>query len=81
MTVGVGAFVGLGVLAAVLLGLGVGFDRGAYVILGAIIAFGLLAIAVARKAQTGAVRPHKCPHCGGLISRSAPYCKHCGENL
>lgn len=81
MTAGVAVFVGLGVLAAVLLGLGVGFDRGAYVILSAIIAFGLLTIAVARKAQTGAVRPDKCPHCGGVISPNAPYCKHCGENL
>lgn len=81
MTAAVASFVGFGILAAVLLGLGVGFDRGAYVILGFIIAFGLIAVAATRKARAGLVRPRPCPNCGGLISPNAPYCKHCSEVL
>lgn len=81
MTAGVAAFVALGIAAAVLLGLGMGFDRGAYVILGSIVALGLVAVAITRKTQLGSVRPRSCPHCGGLISPNAPHCKHCGEVL
>ncbi len=79
MTVGVAIFVALGILAALLLGIGMGFDRGAYVILGFIIMVGLLAVAATRKAQMGSARPRTCPHCGGLISPKAPHCKHCGD--
>lgn len=81
MTVSVAVFVSFGIAAAVLLGLGMGFDRGAYVILGLIIAFGLLAIAVTHRSEIGSVRPARCPHCDGLISSHAPHCKHCGEVL
>lgn len=81
MTAGVAMFVGLGVVAALLLGIGMGFDRGAYVILGLIVGFGLLAVAVTRKMQIGSVRPRACPTCGGLLSPHAPHCKHCGEVL
>ena len=53
--------------------------RARCVILGFIVLFGALAIAVADKARSGAVQPASCPECGGLISPNAPHCKHCGE--
>ena len=81
MSVAVRILVGFGVLGAVLLGLGLGFDSISLVILGFIVIFGALAIAIADKAQTGAVEPATCPSCGGLISPNAPHCKHCGETF
>ena len=79
MTSVVRIIVGVGILGAVLLGFGLGFDSGALLILGFIVLFGALAIAVADKARSGAVQPASCPACGGLISPNAPHCKHCGE--
>jgi hypothetical protein len=78
VTFGVAFLVVLGVIAMILLGIGTGFDTGALIIIGFIALFGGLAIAVARKARTGAVAPATCASCGGLISPNAPYCKHCG---
>ena len=75
LTIGI---VGAGVLAAVLLGLGLGMDTGALVIFGLIVGCGALAIAVARRSEAGRVGPASCPECGGLLSPNAPYCKHCG---
>lgn len=73
--------VGLGVLAAVLLGLGIGFDVTAAAILAGIVVVGAVAIAVAHKARAGTVSPMRCPECGGLLSPHAPHCKHCGAPL
>ena len=81
MRFGVNVIVGLGIAAAVLLGLGLGFDIGALVILALIVGCGALAIAVSRKAVAGESGPRTCPHCGGLISPNAPFCKHCNTVL
>ena len=69
VTVVVRIIVGVGILGAVLLGLGLGFDSGALVILGFIVLFGALAIAVADKARSGAVQPASCPAVRGPRSR------------
>ena len=81
MSVAVRLLVGLGILGAILLGLGLGFDSGSLVILGFIVLFGALAIAVADKAKSGAIEPATCPSCEGLISPNAPHCKHCGATF
>jgi hypothetical protein len=65
----------------VALGIAVGFDSTAVIILVFVIAFGLLSILAARKARSGAVSPGTCPECGGVVSPNAPYCKHCGGQL
>lgn len=79
MLTGTWTIVGAGVLAAVLLAVGVGIDITGFVILGAILLVGAVALGAARK--IGAMSPGQCPHCGGLVSPNAPYCKHCGELL
>jgi hypothetical protein len=71
-------FVGLSIIEAIVLGIGVGLDIAALSILATMIALGILAIVVARKSETGAVGPATCSACGGLMSPNAPYCKHCG---
>ena len=81
MSLVVRLLVGAGIVGAILLGLGLGFDSGALVILGFIVIFGGLAVAVADKAKAGLVQPASCPACGGLISPNAPHCKHCGETF
>ncbi|MGH2753971.1 MAG: hypothetical protein ACRDLB_06010 [Actinomycetota bacterium] len=81
MIVAVRLLVGAGIAGAILLGLGLGFDIGALVILGFIVMFGSLAIAVTDKMRSGAVRPATCPSCGGLVSPNAPHCKHCGATF
>lgn len=81
MTRGTILIVSLGVLAMVLLGLGLGFDLGALVIFGLAVGVGLLAVAAARKSTTGSVAPRRCPNCGGLLSPHSPVCKHCLELL
>ena len=72
------AIVGTGITLTVALGLSRGFDSTALMLLGFAVAFGLLAVAVARKSRTGSVAPATCAECGGVISPHAPYCKHCG---
>lgn len=71
------------VVAAILLmlvaGLGSGLDPVSVVILGGIVAVGALAVAVTRKKE--AVAPASCSQCRRVISRSAPYCKHCGTRV
>lgn len=43
-----------------------------------IVVFGVISIKVIRDSGGGsAVQPRRCSNCGGLISPSAPYCKHC----
>jgi len=81
VTLAVRMLVGAGILGALLLGLGLGFDVGALVILGFIVIFGSLAVAVTDKARAGSVQPASCPSCGGLISPNAPHCKHCGATF
>lgn len=80
MTAWVTGIVVAGVSLAVLAGAGRGFDTVSLTILGGILALGALAIAVSRRAGTGAVGPGHCAHCGGLISPNAPMCKHCGAS-
>jgi hypothetical protein len=81
VSVAVRILVVLGIVGSVLLGLGLGFDSTSLVILGFIVIFGALAIAITDKAKTGAVQPASCPSCGGLISPNAPHCKHCGSTF
>jgi hypothetical protein len=78
MTWGVAALVGLGIVAVILIGVGGGFDTGSFIIIAFIAAFGVLAVAVTKKARSGVVSPKRCESCSGLISPNAPYCKHCG---
>ncbi len=81
MTAAVTVLVVGGIAVVVALGLAAGFDSTALVILAFILVLGLLAVSVARKARSGAVEPHHCRECGGLVSPHAPYCKHCGAQL
>ena len=74
-------FVITGIVAAVLLGIGVGFDPTAYLILGLIALTGLGAILIARRFKAGLARPARCDECGGYISPNAPYCKHCNTTV
>ncbi|MDQ3661217.1 MAG: hypothetical protein M3454_09210 [Actinomycetota bacterium] len=39
--------------------------------------FAVLSVAVLNR--SGGFEPPACESCGGLIARSAPYCKHCGS--
>jgi hypothetical protein len=72
----------VGALALVMVvGVAAGLDPYAIVVVPLIVAVGALAIAVARRAGTGAVSPARCPACGGLLSSETPYCKHCGTRL
>jgi hypothetical protein len=72
------ALVLAGIALAVGLGLAAGLDIAAVVILGTLIAAGVLAVAVARRSESGAIAPASCSECGGLLSPNSPYCKHCG---
>lgn len=77
MTGWVAAFVGSGILAAILLGIGLGFDLTAVVYLAFIAGVGGLAVSIASRFSRGTVRAAFCPECGGTLSPNAPYCKHC----
>lgn len=79
MIYGTWAVVGWGVVAALLLGLGMAFDITALIILGFITLTGWMAIAIAQKVRKGEGGPLSCPRCGGLSSPHAPFCQHCGE--
>lgn len=81
MTGAVTALVVIGMAVVLALGVAVGFDSTAVIIFALVVTFGALAIAAARKAQSGAVSPGRCLECGGLVSPNAPYCKHCGAQL
>jgi hypothetical protein len=67
-----------GIVLTFLVGLDRGFDATSALIFLLIVAVGALGIAVARRSRSGDVAPTRCRHCGGLMSPSAPYCKHCG---
>ena len=81
MTRAVGAIVISGLALTIALGVAFGVDATALILLGLIVAFGALAVAVSRKARAGAVKPAVCPACQGFNSPNAPYCKHCGTHL
>ena len=81
MTQGVILLVALGLIATTAAGIAVGLDTTLVIILAFIALFGLLAVAVARKARAGGVSPALCAACGGVMSPNAPYCKHCGTRV
>lgn len=81
MSLAVTLLVGLAIAFVVSVGLVAGLDAYAAVMLGFILAFGWLAVAVARRSRGGAIVPARCRNCGGMMSRNAPYCKHCGARL
>ena len=78
MSFAVTVVVGLAVALTVSVGLMAGLDAYAAVILGLILAFGWLAISVARRTSGRTIAPARCSECGGVGSPNAPYCKHCG---
>jgi hypothetical protein len=77
MILAVVTFVVTGIVAALLLGIGLGFDPTAYLILGLIALTGLGAVLIARRFKAGLAGPAQCKECGGYISPNAPFCKHC----
>ncbi|MGH2749339.1 MAG: hypothetical protein ACRDK3_00420 [Actinomycetota bacterium] len=81
MSTAVTVVVVVAVVFAVGVGLAAGLDAYAAVILVAILLFGWLALATARRSKSGGVAPALCPSCDGLVSPQAPYCKHCGRRL
>jgi len=62
-------------------GIVAGLDVYAAVILGLIVAFGAMSLAIARRSRSGAIGPALCSKCDGIVSPNAPYCKHCGARL
>lgn len=66
---------------AVSVGLVAGLDLYAAVILGLILAFGTLALAIARRTKSGTIGPGRCRACGLVVSPNAPFCIHCGARL
>jgi hypothetical protein len=78
VTAAVTVLVAAGLVAALGYGAASGFDALEVVVLAVAGALGALGIAVARRANSGRTTPARCGECGGLVSPSAPYCKHCG---
>jgi hypothetical protein len=72
------AIVVSGIALSTAIGAATGFGVITLILLGIIVAFGALVIAIVMKSKTGTVGPASCDRCGGLISPSAPLCKHCG---
>lgn len=70
-----------GLVAVVALAVANGLDAAGTVIASIVVAFGALALGAAAKVKAGTVTPGRCEACGGLVARSAPYCKHCGAQL
>ncbi|MDQ3916052.1 MAG: hypothetical protein M3323_12130 [Actinomycetota bacterium] len=70
--------VGLGLAGVVALALGSGVDATGVVLALTVVCVGALALSVAHRIKGGNVEPGRCDSCGGLVARSAPYCKHCG---
>jgi len=46
----------------------------------AVFAVFFAALSVAVLNRSGGFEPPVCKSCGGLIARSAPYCRHCGSS-
>jgi hypothetical protein len=70
-----------GLVAVAALAVANGLDATGTVIAAVVVSLGLLALGAAAKVKTGAVTPGRCDSCGGLVARTAPYCKHCGARL
>lgn len=70
--------VAVGVAGVIALAIGSGVDTTGVVIAAIAVALGAVALGAARKIKAGSVTPGRCEACGGLVARSAPYCKHCG---
>ena len=70
-----------GLAAVVALALANGLDATGTVIALTTMALGAVALRAAAKVRAGTVTPGRCDACGGLVARSAPYCKHCGAAL
>ena len=66
-----------GFLAVAALALAAGIDATGILIVAFVLAAGGIALAVVKKTESGVIWPARCPHCGGVISPNAPYCKHC----
>lgn len=81
MLTGTTSIVGAGLLAAILLAIGVGIDAIGLVILASLVFVGAAAVWIALKTKERRVSPATCPVCGGLISPHAPHCKHCGATF
>jgi hypothetical protein len=81
VTAAVVVLVSAGLALALAYGLARGFDALSVVLLISLSGLGALGITVARRARAGTVMPHACVECGGVVSPSAPYCKHCGAPL
>lgn len=73
--------VAAGLAAVAALALANGLDATGTIIAAVAVALGLLALGAAAKVKAGAVTPGRCDACGGLIARTAPYCKHCGARV
>lgn len=69
-------FAGLAAVAA--LAAANGLDATGTIIAAVVVALGALALGAAAKVKAGTVTPGRCDACGGLVARTAPYCKHCG---
>jgi len=72
------AIVVCGLALALGLGFREGFDATSVTILALIVATGAVAIAAVSRSEGGAIAPARCTACDGVISATAPYCKHCG---
>lgn len=81
MLTGTTFIVAAGLLAAILLAIGVGIDAIGLVILASLVFVGAAAVWIALKTKERRVSPATCPECGGLISPHAPHCKHCGATF
>jgi pheromone shutdown protein TraB len=71
----------LAIAFVVSVGLAAGLDVFAAALLGFILLTGVLALAAVRRMGSKRVGPVPCPHCSGVVSLNAPYCKHCGARL
>lgn len=72
------AIVWAGLALALVLGFARGLDPTGVTILVLIAVAGAVAIAAAGRSAKDEVAPARCRACGGVISRHAPFCKHCG---
>jgi hypothetical protein len=81
MILGLRIVVVAGLVAVAALVLANGLDATGIVIALVTVALGAVALGAAAKVRAGSVTPGRCDACGGLVARSAPYCKHCGAAL
>jgi hypothetical protein len=81
MSAAVTVLVLVAIAFVVSVGIGAGLDVYAAVILGLIVAFGTLALAITGRSRSGAIGPARCPECEGAVSPNAPYCKHCAARV